>query len=146
MRSYAELLAENVGQLLHESGLSQVDFGEKVGLSQPAVSRVLKGKMDNPTLQSLEALAKPFGRTVIWLLTDHKIPGSSRAVPDVSALIDGVMALRAAQTPDDTLRDLLGLWPKLDDVGRQEALFAVRAIAKRLAARAEVPGKKPKPS
>lgn len=71
MSRYADLLAKKVSNLLHESGLSQQEFAEKTGQSQQVISRLINGKIENPTLQTLISIAEPFKRSLAWLLSEE---------------------------------------------------------------------------
>ncbi len=55
-----------VRQLRVESGLSQVEFGEKCGFYQTYLSRLERG-LANPTLNAIEVIAKALGLTVFEL-------------------------------------------------------------------------------
>lgn len=52
--------------LRQETGLSQVEFGEKCGFYQTYLSRVENGKA-NPTINALEVIANGLGITVFDL-------------------------------------------------------------------------------
>lgn len=69
-----DIVVKNINHLFRGSGLSQEEFGEKVGLKQSAVSRLLKGEFDNPQFETLVSIAKAFNKSPDWLLTDHSRP------------------------------------------------------------------------
>jgi transcriptional regulator with XRE-family HTH domain len=49
-----------------ETGLSQVEFGERCGFYQTYLSRVENGQA-NPTINALEVIANSFGMTIFEL-------------------------------------------------------------------------------
>jgi transcriptional regulator with XRE-family HTH domain len=63
-------LANQIGAcirtLRQQTGLSQVEFGEKCGFYQTYLSRVENGKA-NPTINALEVVANALGMTVFDL-------------------------------------------------------------------------------
>lgn len=65
-----ETLAQRFGrcvrQLRIETGLSQVEFGERCGFYQTYLSRIERGQA-NPTLHAMEVIAKAFGLTIYEL-------------------------------------------------------------------------------
>lgn len=71
MRKLPEIIAENLRDLLHESRMTQVEWAKRAGIEQPVVNRALNGRIGNTTLKTLEALVKPAGKPVEWLLTDR---------------------------------------------------------------------------
>lgn len=82
-----DIIVKNINNLFHESRMTQQEFGERVGLKQSAISRLLKGSFDNPQLATLEAIAKAFGKTTAWLLTDHSENDMSGPASQVVKLI-----------------------------------------------------------
>ncbi|HWI81564.1 helix-turn-helix transcriptional regulator [Ramlibacter sp.] len=65
-----ETLAQRFGrcirQLRLESGLSQVEFGERCGFYQTYLSRLERGQA-NPTLNAMEVVANALGLTIYQL-------------------------------------------------------------------------------
>lgn len=65
-----ETLAQRFGrcirQLRLESGLSQVEFGERCGFYQTYLSRLERGQA-NPTLNAMEVIANALGLTIYEL-------------------------------------------------------------------------------
>lgn len=57
---YAMVLGRTIAELRDRHGLSQVALANKVGLTQPTLSRLEKGAT-NPELHTLRAIAKAFG-------------------------------------------------------------------------------------
>lgn len=55
-----------IRSLRQETGLSQVEFGEKCGFYQTYLSRVERGQA-NPTINALEVIANSLGMTVFEL-------------------------------------------------------------------------------
>jgi transcriptional regulator with XRE-family HTH domain len=61
MKDFAALLASNVKRLMKELDLNQSRLAEKAGLKHPVINRLVKGKMDNPQLKTVEAIANALG-------------------------------------------------------------------------------------
>lgn len=63
-------LAQNFGSCIRElrlqSGMSQVEFGERCGFYQTYLSRIETGKA-NPSLNAIEVIANALGLTVFEL-------------------------------------------------------------------------------
>lgn len=59
-KSTRDNLVSNVKWLMNETGWTQVELAEKSGVSQTAISKVLRGEM-NPTVEFAEKLASAFG-------------------------------------------------------------------------------------
>jgi transcriptional regulator with XRE-family HTH domain len=69
----AKQLGACIRTLRQQTGLSQVEFGEKCGFYQTYLSRVENGKA-NPTINALEVVANALGLTVFDLFdTIHAI-------------------------------------------------------------------------
>ncbi len=62
----AKQLGACIRTLRQQTGLSQVEFGEKCGFYQTYLSRVENGKA-NPTINALEVVANALGMTVFDL-------------------------------------------------------------------------------
>jgi transcriptional regulator with XRE-family HTH domain len=59
-------LGECIRELRLQTGLSQVEFGERCGFYQTYLSRVERG-LANPTINAIEVLANALGLTVFEL-------------------------------------------------------------------------------
>ena len=74
-----ETLAQRFGrcvrQLRLESGLSQVEFGERCGFYQTYLSRLERGQA-NPTLNAIEVIANGLGLTIyqLWVKVEQLKP------------------------------------------------------------------------
>lgn len=112
MAKYTEILAKNVGSLFEESRLTQVQFAEKAGITQPNLNRFLRGKVTNPNLKTLEKIGHPFGKDPIWLLSDHSRP----RIQDMTS-----PQIRA---------EITSLLPTLDEPELSEVLGMVRGFAR----------------
>ena len=60
-------LGECIRELRLQTGLSQVEFGERCGFYQTYLSRIENGRA-NPTLNAVEVIANTLGMTVFELL------------------------------------------------------------------------------
>ena len=67
----AKQLGACIRALRQETGLSQVEFGEKCGFYQTYLSRVENGNA-NPTINALEVIANSFGMTIFELFEKVK--------------------------------------------------------------------------
>lgn len=109
MPNYAELLAINVRFLMESANLTQADFGKKVGLDQPVISKILRSEMVNPTLKTLESISSPFKKTAIWLLTDHNqtiniTPHDALKILQKTVDEHAVMSLKLARIKGETIQ------------------------------------------
>lgn len=65
-KSLAKRFGACVRELRLESGMSQVEFGEKCGFYQTYLSRIENGRA-NPTLNAMEVIANGLGVTIFDL-------------------------------------------------------------------------------
>jgi transcriptional regulator with XRE-family HTH domain len=66
----SEALSEKIQELLTERGWSQAEFGEQLGLTQSAVSGILRSKRRSQVLAFYEKLAAIFGMPLSVLFAD----------------------------------------------------------------------------
>lgn len=71
MINYGQIISANLKELMASKRLNQVGLSELSGQPQAVISRALKGAMNNPKIDTLEALASPFKKSAAWLLIDH---------------------------------------------------------------------------
>ena len=62
----AQRFGSCVRELRHQTGMNQVEFGEKCGFFQTYLSRIETGRA-NPTLNAIEVIANALGMTVFDL-------------------------------------------------------------------------------
>jgi DNA-binding XRE family transcriptional regulator len=59
----------SVGLLIRDtrkkSGLTQKEFADRMGISQQAISRLEKGDIDNPTIDTLSKIAEVAGKKLV---------------------------------------------------------------------------------
>ena len=67
--SLSKLFGSCIRELRLETGLSQVEFGEKCGFYQTYLSRIENGQA-NPTINAIEVIANGLGMTIFELF-DH---------------------------------------------------------------------------
>lgn len=72
MAKCSKILANNIRWRLKQLGISQADLAKKVGISAPYVNQVVKGTNQNPSLDSLEAIAEALGIALYELISDPK--------------------------------------------------------------------------
>ena len=68
MTLFAAVLGATIENLRHRRKWTQPQLAERVGLSQPTLSRIEAGKAE-PKAQQFEMLAKVFGQTVMELFS-----------------------------------------------------------------------------
>ncbi len=72
-KSTRDNLVTNVRWLMNEAGWTQVELAERSGVSQTAISKVLRGEMI-PTIEFAEKLASAFGLSG-WHIIMPDLPG-----------------------------------------------------------------------
>lgn len=74
------MLSETIYRLRRQSGLSQEQLAEKIGVSRQAISK-WEGGLSTPELEKLIALSACFGVTVDELTSDRPVPPAKEAFP-----------------------------------------------------------------
>ena len=83
---------ERIKQLRMALGLSQEDFGAKIGLkSKASVSKIEKG-INGTTEQTLRSMCREFGASYLWLTTGAGPMFENGEEAAVHVMIDRVMA------------------------------------------------------
>lgn len=72
----SEVIASNLRRLMQQRSWQQRDLAEAAGLSEASVCRILSGRQDNPTVQTLRSLAQALNVNIIDLLGERL--GTSR--------------------------------------------------------------------
>lgn len=67
-----KIIGKNADRLRQENGLNLSNFAKTIGMTRPSATDLIQGRLKNPTLSTLEKIAAPFGKSVLWLLTDHE--------------------------------------------------------------------------
>jgi transcriptional regulator with XRE-family HTH domain len=70
------MIAANLRRLMGKRGWQQRDLAEAAGLSEASVCRILAGRQDNPTVQTLRALAKALNVSLVDLMGEGTRGGS----------------------------------------------------------------------
>jgi hypothetical protein len=130
MRDPVEIFRDNLAQALASGAISKSELHRKTKIARPTIDSYLSGA--EPGLRAVGKIADALERQS-WEMIK---PLGAEPTPAPAE------ALAAAALTDPALRDLLGLWAKLDDVGRQESLYAVRNLLKHAAVRQSAPKKK----
>lgn len=109
-----ETLAERIKRLRERTGLSQVDFADRAGLSREGYQKIERGitmKPDNDTIRAIaKAAGKPVGtlsRMLDWLPLDEADNDLLRDLTDEQReiVVELIGQLRRrADRPPDTLR------------------------------------------
>lgn len=118
MANYAKTIATNVRVMLHELDLTQSEFAQKAGITQPIVSKLLQGEFHNPQLKTLISIAEALERDVNWLLTDHQDMARNAPEPWESVLFD---ELRTAKS--EILKAVQGLTASGDETLKRVEKF-----------------------
>jgi transcriptional regulator with XRE-family HTH domain len=74
-------LQKKIYECRRKAGLSQEALAEKIGVSRQAVSKWETGEA-TPELSTLVALAKEFGVSTDWLLSEEEMPRTEEALPE----------------------------------------------------------------
>ena len=117
---------QRIRNLRKELGLSQKDFGLKIGLGQAAVSR-----LEQPNVvvieQNIRLICETFGITETWLRTGE---GEREAV---SAASDPFLPLRQKHQLSFIEEQVLRIYFKLDETAREAVCQYVQAVAEAIA-------------
>lgn len=70
-----------IKQIRKEHGLTQTEFGNRIGISNPSVSTIESGK-NSPSGQTIKAICREFGINEEWLRTGEGERKSSTADAD----------------------------------------------------------------
>lgn len=117
---------QRIRNLRKELGLSQKDFGLKIGLGQAAVSR-----LEQPNVvvieQNIRLICETFGINEAWLRTGE---GEREAV---SAASDPFLPLRQKHQLSFIEEQVLRIYFKLDETAREAVCQYVQAVAEAIA-------------
>jgi transcriptional regulator with XRE-family HTH domain len=69
-----DVIAANLRRLMRQRSWQQRDLAEAAGLSEASVCRILSGRQDNPTVQTLRALGKALDVGIVDLLGEGRSP------------------------------------------------------------------------
>lgn len=72
-------MAECTKMIREATGLSQVGFAAKVGLSKAIIARIETGQAQNLTISTMEAIGAPFGLKIGFLPKDTWAPRAKGA-------------------------------------------------------------------
>lgn len=90
-------IGERVKQLRNELGLTQVEFGKRIGTSGATISTTESGKT-TPDNQTILLICKTFGVNQEWLLTGEG-PKHPEDLPDSPGALSADLAAIFAQYP-----------------------------------------------
>lgn len=65
------LLGSTLRQEREKQGLTQGQLAAKIGMDEPAISRIEKGLNLNPTLDTLKRIAAGLGKRIVVVLSDE---------------------------------------------------------------------------
>jgi len=112
-------ISQRIQQIMRQMGITQQELADLLGISQPAISLYLKGRV--PPAEVLLQLARLGETTVEWLLTGNKDGGENPfAVKEERPVYGNQTALLILwkQLPENIQRDLLALMRHL--VGKEK--------------------------
>ena len=117
---------QRIRNLRKELGLSQKDFGLKIGLGQAAVSRLEQSKVV-VIEQNIRLICETFGINEAWLRTGE---GEREAV---SAASDPFLPLRQKHHLSFIEEQVLRIYFKLDETAREAVCQYVQSVAEAIA-------------
>ena len=117
---------QRIRNLRKELGLSQKDFGLKIGLGQAAVSRLEQSKVV-VIEQNIRLICETFGINEAWLRTGE---GEREAV---SAASDPFLPLRQKHQLSFIEEQVLRIYFKLDETARASVCQYVQTVAEAIA-------------
>ena len=117
---------QRIRNLRKELGLSQKDFGLKIGLGQAAVSRLEQSKVV-VIEQNIRLICETFGINEAWLRTGE---GEREAV---SAASDPFLPLRQKHHLSFIEEQVLRIYFKLDETARASVCQYVQTVAEAIA-------------
>ncbi|UML78930.1 helix-turn-helix domain-containing protein [Leptospira kirschneri] len=62
-------MIERIRKILEESGLSQKDFAEKIGIPPTTLNGLFNGRANSPSAEMILAITENFGVSPLWILT-----------------------------------------------------------------------------
>ena len=101
------IFSERLSQLIKESGMTQTQVAEKLGVSQASVNFWINGRND-PKGKELFAISKLFGCSIDWLLT-----GDEKKTEDSATQMWRDRALLAEQKLEIAKEALKGVLKKI---------------------------------
>ncbi len=114
MKLDKQALSARIRGIMEKQGLTQSEFADLLGISQPAVSQYLQGRV--PPVDVLLPLARLENTSIEWLLTGEKnTTRNSLAVKETPAAYGDTHAV-------------LEIWPKLPRQIRRSLLVLMRNI------------------
>jgi transcriptional regulator with XRE-family HTH domain len=116
-----KVLADRILLSRRDLDITQEDLAARAGNVSPAyVSSLERGKVTNPTVQVIAALAAALGVSPAYLLgwSDIPLPGEANAIGEE----------RVAYTVDPRIQELIDLFEDLDAPTQQIALDIIRTI------------------
>lgn len=106
-------ISERIREVRKESGLNQVDFAEKVGLTMSSVSQMERGVL-NPSRQTMDFICEKFNVNRVWLETGE---GEMKKPPldEVAGVISEVLAVGNEDPVYKRTLSFLKIYQQLDD-------------------------------
>ncbi len=107
-------VAERIRQVMSRAGMTQKQFAEQLGVSQPAVSLYLQGRIPPPEV--LLRIARVGKKNMEWLLTGEPETRPGR--------------VQEATPPYGEEAELLEIWRELPGAVRQNILTLLRHLSR----------------
>ncbi len=114
MKIDKQALSARIRTIMRKQGLTQNEFADLLGISQPAVSQYLQGRV--PPADVLLPLARLGNTSIEWLLT-----GDEKTA-------EAPLAVKESPTAYGDTHAVLEIWPKLPRQVRRSLLTLMRNI------------------
>ena len=117
----SNVLAQRLLLSRRDLDITQADLAQQAGSTSPAyISDLERGKVTNPTVEVVEALAGVLGVSPAYLLgwSDIPLPGEANTIAEG----------RAAYTVDPAIAELIDLYEDLDTANQSIALEIINTL------------------
>ncbi len=115
MMSSNKQVSGRIREIMTQARLNQQALADLLGISQPAVSQYLQGRIPPP--EALLSIARLGNTTIEWILTGKKSDDAPHAIAEPRPGYGATSAFAALweQLPGEIQRDLLSLMRKIVD-------------------------------
>lgn len=113
--------SQRISLLMSRLGLNQKELARQLGISQPAVSLYLKGRM--PPADVIFRLARLANTSMEWILT-----GEQKPEPEGAGTSRAATAVHETAPVYGSRAELLHLWQQLPEPIRQDLLALMRHL------------------
>lgn len=127
-----DTIGERIRAIRKEKGLTLIAFGDKIGISNPAVSNIENGKT-NPSNQTILAICREFGVDEVWLRTGVGDPFCAKTRKDKIAEYFGQVLAGDRTETEELLIEVMSETPV-------DEWLAIANVLKRYADKTKKPG------